>query len=325
VTGTGEPTPQLSVGIVTFRRPRQLDGVLGSLDAQSLRPGTVTVFDNGSDAEVRAVCAEHGARYLNGGANLGPAGGSAVLMAQFVAEGGPGSWFLRLDDDRGVQHPDLLRSLLGVAAVLEQADPALGGVGLGGARLDRHRWRLRRPAPTDARRVGATTAFPVDYLASGLFPLWPWRALEQCGVMDADLFFGFEEVEFGLRLVDGSRTLYEVDLGDLHHHPPSVRRRLQFLDDPVNWRRYYAVRNEIVLARRHARWPTAARVTLQRGVAQVLARLALRPRRGVTDLGLTAPAILDGWAGRLGRGRIDPEAWAAAHDGLDADGSMPPT
>jgi hypothetical protein len=75
---------------------------------------------------------------------------------------------------------------------------------------------------------------------------------------------------------------------------------------PMNWRRYYVLRNSVYMLRRFGLPWTAVRVASV-NIAKPILNLPLQPRLAVTHLGVNVRACRDGWAGRMGR-RMEPDA-----------------
>lgn len=287
--------------VVTYRRNDQLGRVLDGLHAQSVRPASVTVVDNADDPAAQdEVLSRPQHRYVPAGENLGPAGGLALGFTSLeAAEDG---WVLFVDDDDPPPHEGVLGNLL--ALIRSRApDERLGGVGLVGARYSRRTGLVRRIADEELDGVVA-----VDYVGGNQFPMYSVAALRDVGPMRADLFFGLEELELGLRLraagyrilVDGSEWLGAREkanrIGLTPRSAASGRAR-------SDWRRYYTVRNQVWVAREHGRWTAPLVCSARSGVAGAVAD-GLRARSPRS----TAPALrglVDGWRGRLGR-TLDP-------------------
>ncbi|MEM7141711.1 MAG: hypothetical protein AAF548_11845, partial [Actinomycetota bacterium] len=73
----------------------------------------------------------------------------------------------------------------------------------------------------------------------------------------------------------------------------------------VSWRRYYSLRNLVLVLRRDRRGAAALRMSLVAGLAKPLANLPLRPRRSWENLRLNLLALHHGWTGRAGK-HLDP-------------------
>jgi hypothetical protein len=215
-----------------------------------------------------------------------------------------------MDDDRPLTQHDQIEELLRVSTRALDMTPKLGGVGLGGSRFDWRRGRLVKP-PLDPTGDGLVQ---VDYLSTNQLPMFRLEAVRAVGPFDASLFFGFSEVEYGLRMRSAGYVLLRADLWAGHRTPSQISVRLPEPD----WRRYYSLRNQIAVLRRYGYTTTAARIALVRGLGKPVANLPRSPRRAVHALRQNVRAAWDGWRGHLGM-TIDPTDW------LERDEDLPPT
>lgn len=281
-----------SAAIVTFRRPETLATVLKGLAEQQVPPTVVAVADNdpGESARLVVDAVSETTRmtvlHVPVGANLGPAGGWARAVEMLRQRHDRGAWVAVFDDDDPIEHPAVLAELL-EHAVAEQPDVA--AVGLRGADL-RERWAtLHRVHP----RGRATD---VDYLAGGGAPLYRWTAIDELGFFASELFFGFEDLEFGLRLRAAGYRLLVVPS---EHHVVSDTAAQR-----TPWREYYKCRAIATICLRHlGLLPLLA--TLVRGVLIGGFVLGVRNRR--LDLVVARwHGAADALRGSLGPGRYAP-------------------
>jgi GT2 family glycosyltransferase len=285
--------------MVTFRRPADLGRSLAALSEQDHRLASLVVVDNAPDPAVEAVVAACVAAprvdYVAAPDNLGPAGGIARGMDHVLGHAADADWVCVLDDDDPLPDTAIVADHARDAAA---ASATTAGVGAGGARFD---WSKGRLVPVEPPAGSWGT---VDYLKSNWAPLYRVAALRAVGTFDPRLFFGFDDLEFGLRLRAANWEL-RVDPHGRRVRDPSAgpSRRI----GPVDWRRYYSLRNLVWLLRTHDRSGVAARVALTVGVAKPLANLPFAPRPGLQHLKLGVRASLDGWRGTLGR-TITPDA-----------------
>jgi hypothetical protein len=238
-------------------------------------------------------------------ANVGPAGGLAAAMAHVLTTAGDDDWIVVLNDDGVPGSRDSFRALRDFGEWLLDRGAPVGAVGIVGARFDRRTGRLVRPG--DHELSGPVT---VDYVAGGQLLMVRAAAARKIAGFDPELFFGFEELDYCLQLeragfgvyVDGPAQRSEREkYGRLG---ASVGRSVR----PTNpWRRYYSVRNHIVIMRRYGSRLRAAAVTGAELVVRPVVDLRQR-RRGVIALAAAgARGCFDAWSGRLGR-RMEPHA-----------------
>ncbi|WP_083784396.1 glycosyltransferase family 2 protein [Janibacter sp. HTCC2649] len=289
--------------VVTFARPATLDSMLSALGRQTRRPDHILVVDNGSDVEVSRVAAMHGAEYADSGDNIGPAGGNALGMSLLLPRAADGDWLLFIDDDDEPADDSLLQRLETFGKDAAASDPRLAGVGIGGS-LYRRQWGVFHRLE-DHELTGAVE---LDVLFGGSLPMYRVDVIREVGAFDEQLFWGFEEAEFGLRLrslgyrlcAPGPLFLEARRLAGTQGDSGGPRRTPL---DKAAWRRYYSVRNSTVLARRYG-GPAASTIAGVGGAAKGMLALA-RGRRPIAEIVLPAKGAADAYRGRLGR-RIDP-------------------
>lgn len=291
--------PVLWAALVTYRRPAEVRTMLTILADQSRPPDRLIVVDNGSDSVVRALVEEAGGLYVDPGDNLGPAGGYALAMTTVLVDARDEDWVLLLDDDDPPRLPDALETVWTYA---RQMDPALnlGAVGLHGGDYNYRRGVFRRLE--DAEWCGDVE---VCVIAGGAHPLYRCHALREVGVMDAGLFFGFEEGELGLRLraagyrllVPGHDALrWRAASGTLGRASATVRTN----PEKAAWRRYYSIRNSTIVARRYATTPWAPLYVAFGGATKGVWSM-VRSRRSIGEVGLAVRGAVDGLRDQRGR------------------------
>lgn len=289
--------------LVTFQRPDDVLAMLDAIAAQTVLPSQLHVIDNGSQPTVADIAANHrlvqtiSVDYVNAGDNLGPAGGIALGM-HHALERDACEWVLLLDDDDPPPEPNSIEELLELATVADHTVANLGGVGLAGARLNRTRGTMHRLRDHELHGI-----VEVDYLGGNNLPMFRRRAIEAVGTFEPKLFFGWEELEYGLRLQAHGYSI--VADGD-----EWLRRRWRLqaaastdgIDlSPVRhpWRRYYTARNliRILLTHQHR---SAAAVTTAREVAAALVGV-MSKRESTASAKARMQGCIDGWRGISGR------------------------
>jgi len=193
-----EPTERLHAVLVTFERPRELATMLRVLSEGTERVDSLVIVDNSrvpeGEPDGAADAADH-VILIETPENLGPAGGIALGMDRILATASDDDWILVLDDDDPPPTPESLASLRHFAHACVDDDPAVGGVGSNGGRFDPKTGEIRRVPDAELRGP-----VDVDYLPGGALPLYRARAVRDVGTPMAELFFGYDDLEFGLRL-----------------------------------------------------------------------------------------------------------------------------
>ena len=294
--------------LVTYRRRRELVASLAAVASQTRPFDRFVVVDNSPSTENERAVRDlvPGAEYVAAAENLGPAGGIAVGMQRVLADADDDDWVMTLDDDDPFREPGSIAMLTDFAAASRARDPATGGVGLSGTRFDRHRGRMVR-VPDDELHG----AVPVDVIGGNQCPLYAVRALRAVGLPRAELFFGLEELELGLRLRDAGYSLYGHGRTWCEGRGRSGRLKTRLeparsLAD-ATWRRYYSLRNLVWILREIRRPRSALRVTIVTGVVKPVANLPLQPRAAYRHLRLNLAACRDAWTNRMGR-TVEPAA-----------------
>src|SRR5690606_27105784 len=135
--------------------------------------------------------------------NLGPAGGIARGMRHVLTHADDHDWIVLLDDDDPPEAPTLLADLLRLGEHLRAGGEPVGGVGLCAARCDTAR---ARSVPVAA--AGLAGPVGAGWVSGSHCPLSAVAAVRAVGVFDDRLFFGFDDLEYGLRLVGAGYRIY---------------------------------------------------------------------------------------------------------------------
>ena len=196
-------------------------------------------------------------------------------------------------------------------------DPRIAGIGLATARFDRRSGRLL--LVSEAERASGT---PIrgDYIGGNRLPIYRVAAIRDVGVFDPKLFFGFEELDFGLRLRRAGYSLYEYRSPGHREWAESAARAAEGprwgrspgfgmpsarVREPT-WRDYYNLRNLIYILKKQGRHAAGARVIIVRGIGKPLANLPLAPTIAWANLRLNVRACRDALGGKMGR-TLEPE------------------
>ena len=300
--------------LVTYRRPVELANSLVRLAAQDRQLDHLIVVDNDADAvvasQVEALIEEgRNASYVVTTENLGPAGGIAIGMEHALRRARDRDWIVLVDDDDPPSGPNVLARLADFGAAMLEKDPRAAAVGLVGARFDWRSGRLHRVS--DGELEGAV---PVDYIGGNQFPFYLASAVRDVGPFDASLFFGFDDLEYGLRLRRAGYRLFGSGPMWLEERRRAGRIGIDVspstgLGD-ANWRRYYSLRNTVRILKVGGRISAAARVGLVRCIGKPMLNLPRDPARAWRHLRLGLQAFRDGWIGRMGR-TLEPQGYGA--------------
>jgi GT2 family glycosyltransferase len=275
--------------LVTYERPEQLAEALSVLQHQTRPLSLLVVVDNSPTERCHQAALASGAAekivYIPSQTNIGPAGGIALGMERCLATASDSDWLCIFDDDDPLPSKSTLENLFCEAI---QTGDRVAGVGAGGAVFDWRRGRLLKVYNPDGWAA-------VDYLKSGWCPIYRVRAIRDVGVFNPQLFFGFDDLEFGLRLRARSWLLLAHGSPTAASSRSSPAWRLGALD----WRRYYSLRNLIHILRSNGHHLAAAKVSLLHVIKPVL-NTVIVPRLATRHLAMNIRALRDGWTGRQG-------------------------
>jgi GT2 family glycosyltransferase len=297
--------------LITFRRPAHLVESLAALESQSVELDSLIVVDNDADQSVRDLVMNAGRpgdiQYLPLPGNPGPAGGIHAGVAEVLERAGDDDWVVLLDDDDPPNCKDALQRLRATLDEIQHRDPRCAGIGLWGAVLNRRSGRLN-VATGDGPE-------PVDYLPGGACPHYSVRVLRRAGLPHPELFFGFDDLDLGLRIRDVGGRLYSSGLArqqGLSHMVDG--RRASLYARPPTWRRYYSLRNLVIVLRAHHEIRGALVMSVLSGLLKPASNLLRQPRVATANLRLNYQALRDGWGGRSGK-TIDPVRAGADYEG----------
>jgi GT2 family glycosyltransferase len=293
-------TTQFGAFVMTFNRPKALASTLRTLLDQTRPPDRILVIDNYSDRRAAEVVAQLGdtrVGYHHMGYNAGPAGGSAAGLERLAAAGC--DWIYWGDDDDPPVTEDTLERLLDLAT---RAPADVAGVGAVGTRFDWKQGRQRRLSDSDL-----TGPVEVDIISGSSHMVVSRRAIAKVGVPNPELFFGFEDLDYCLRLRrDGYRLLvdgplmhrYRERAGRLDFRRPRRLRPGRNFEDI--WRQYYSTRSYIWSMRNEFQRHDLARREACRSIARAATSWGHGPRYGARFTHHQLRAVLDGYRDRLG-------------------------
>jgi glycosyltransferase involved in cell wall biosynthesis len=289
--------------LITFNRRQPFVEVCRSALDQSIPLRTLVIVDNNESPTAADLVGELGpsttdVQILHPGSNLGPAGGIAAGVRHLRERVGDLDWVLLLDDDDPVPGGDVVERLLDALPSAER--DRVAGIALSGATFSP---RLLLPKSID---LGAGGLIPVDYLFGGGTPLYRAAALEDVGCFRPELFWGFDDLDVGLRLVRSGWRLYvaaDVFLG----LPAAPQKPLERSGGPrvgvvePSPRAYYSLRNTIDIGLRYFGLRHVLLAVVVRALLKPIANLPVHPALAARTLKVNTRAVLDAFRGRLGR------------------------
>ena len=228
--------------IITKDRPFELIETIKKLFSQSFPPSYILVVDNGAQTESKDRINDLHDKKISHhsiGYNAGPAGGAYWGMKLIFEKGY--DWVLWVDDDDPPKFENLIEDLFDI--VHHNDNEFLGMVGAVGERFDRKKGTIIR-----LKDKQLTGYLEVDTISGNMFPLVSKRIFEKGILPNKELFFGFEELDFGLSL---KRAGFKIlTSGKLHLKHRKLAGRLNLISNKNQkklysslWREYYSARN----------------------------------------------------------------------------------
>ncbi|MBC6369028.1 glycosyltransferase family 2 protein [Algoriphagus sp. AK58] len=231
--------------IVTYNRPATLLATIQAIFSQTHPPDFLWVVDNSENLETDhavATLLDSRIRCHRMGYNAGPAGAAAKGLELCTAEGA--DWIFWGDDNDPPFRDDCFERLLAIKDI----NPYCGVLGTVGHFFDRKKGVIKR---IQTRLLERKDWIEVDSIAGGMCMLVSAKVVKAGIVPNKDLFFGFEELDFCLKLSRQGFTLI-VDCG-LFLEARKATNRLDF-HQPVYSkkgnlvREYYSLRNLLYIA-----------------------------------------------------------------------------
>ena len=231
--------------IITYNRSEIILQTIHEIFAQSLPPELLWIIDNSDSLETdQAIASTFDSRlkYYRMGYNSGPAGAAVKGLELCGFEGL--DWIYWGDDNDPPEEQDCFERLL--ANRIE--NPYCGVIGSVGQFFDRNKGVIKR---VQTRLLEKKKSISLDYVAGGKNMIISGEVARKGIAPDPNLFFGFEELDFCLKV---KRQGYEivVDCG-LFLEARKRSNRLDF-ERPLYKRKsnlsreYYSLRNLLMIS-----------------------------------------------------------------------------
>ncbi|WP_268035811.1 glycosyltransferase [Algoriphagus sp. PAP.12] len=180
--------------IITYNRPKILLKTIDAIFTQSHPPELIWIIDNSDNLETDQALAgllDSRIHYYRMGYNSGPAGAAAKGLQLCADEGF--DWIYWGDDNDPPFRNDCFERLL---AIRDQ-NPFTGVLGSVGQFFDRKNGVIKR---VQSRLLEKKETLEVDYVGGGMCMLVSGQIAREGVCPDPGLFFGFEELDFCLKV-----------------------------------------------------------------------------------------------------------------------------
>lgn len=236
---------RLGAFVITYNRPDTLLATIQATFDQTYPPHFIWVIDNSQDLETDHAIAgllDSRIRYYRMGYNAGPAGAAAKGLELCVQDGA--DWIYWGDDNDPPFRSDCFERILSIRDV----NPFCGVLGAVGHFFDRKKGVIKR---IQTRFLEKKDWVEVDSIAGGMCMLVSAEVVKSGVLPDKDLFFGFEELDFclkvsrkGFALVVDCKLFLEArkETGRLDFERPAYQQKKNLA------REYYSLRNLLYIS-----------------------------------------------------------------------------
>jgi GT2 family glycosyltransferase len=299
--------PHVAVVVLSWNGRDETLACLESVSGSDWPNTTTIVVDNGSDEEIGPAVGEHfpDAVVVRNETNLGFAGGMNTGTRKALEIDADYVLLLNNDTDVDVamirklveaaeQHPDA-----GIVSPLDFFRDSPKVISMIGLRFDPRRGYQGGPLGRGERDDGQFQGVREVDASAGTAMLVPLPVVREIGLLDEDLFFYIEDIDWALRMRKAGKRIYAAMEARLWHAQAATSG-----GEDTPRVTYYTTRNTFVVTARHApmRGPRRAIRHLEILSANLLH--ALRCRHPLAN----SRAVLVGWRDYL-RGRLGPGPW----------------
>ena len=238
--------------IITYNRAPILEETIRMILAQSYPPTKLLVMDNSENHDTYNLVNSLSItqlEYYRMGYNAGPSGAAKVALQRLVNEGY--EWIYWGDDDDPPVFADCFEKLLSITK--EKPGPNIGAVGMVGHHFNTRTGNINRVSRDE---LNSHAWLMVDSVAGNQSMIVNAQAVKAGALPDADLFFGFEELDFCLRVKKTGfeiKVLTELFIRARQYYGKTNYRQPMYLEKRTDElkRQYYSTRNMLVILMRN--------------------------------------------------------------------------
>jgi glycosyltransferase involved in cell wall biosynthesis len=241
-----------SAFVITYKRPKVLVQTIQSIFKQTLVPEKLLIVDNDPEQSAHSVLSELEGlpiEYYSVGFNSGPAGAAHAGLKNLFVQGY--QWVLWLDDDDPPRFEDQIE-VLASNVIRNQHVANFGMTGSVGQFYNNKKGEIVRVSNETLLKV---EDIEVDQIAGNMFPFVSRKVFEAGVLPNNDIFFGFEELEFCLRVQNAGFKII-ISGKEMHRHRELSGRlnfkRSLYTEKQVStlWREYYGMRTLVKIVTR---------------------------------------------------------------------------
>lgn len=241
-----------SAFVITYKRPKVLLQTIQSIFKQTIVPEKLLIVDNDPEQSAFSILTELEGlpiEYHSVGFNSGPAGAANEGLKKLFVQGY--QWVLWLDDDDPPRYENQIEILVS-NVIRNQHVTNLGMTGSVGQLYNSKKGEIVRVSD---ERLKNGDDIEVDQIAGNMFPFVSRKVFEAGVLPDNNLFFGFEELEFCLRVQNAGFKIIISGKEMYRHREFSGRlnfKRSLYTEKQVStlWREYYGMRTLVKIVTR---------------------------------------------------------------------------
>lgn len=284
--------------IMTYERPKILESTINSLLTQTYAPEKILIVDNSETSETKKLIEQISNErivYYRMDYNAGPAGAAKIGLQQLTGEGY--QWIYWGDDD---DPPNFQSSFERLFEIIDSCKLPVGIIGEVGQYFNTIKGELLRVTDDELLK----NEYLIVNSVAGNQSMIVNAELVRKGVLpDDSLFFGFEELDFCLRVQKAG--FYVIAHCKLMNEARNLYNRLGFKKPlylkKINLKReYYSTRNNLTLLIKN-RYFIALSYQLIKNVLKSLYGFRFGPAYGFTNFKYIHFGIIHAFIGKLGK------------------------
>jgi len=237
--------------IMTYQRNITLSNTINILLKQSHPPQKILIIDNDPEQSAKYVSQKLShlpIEYFSVGYNSGPAGAAKKGLEILSKENY--DWIAWIDDD----DPPIFDNTFEILLKLANDNEECGCVGSVGQRFNRKNGLIERVSDYELEGLGY---LQVDTIAGNMCKIVNSKIIKNTFILpDESLFFGFEELDFDLRIQNSGylllvdKELYKKHRVNANRIGIKVKRGTK---KPIVdlWRQYYSSRNSLFILKKN--------------------------------------------------------------------------
>jgi GT2 family glycosyltransferase len=285
--------------IITYKRPDILRCTIDILLQQTLRPEKILIVDNDQEKSAMFILENYSSdvvSYYPVGYNSGPAGGAYNGLKYLFEQGW--DWVLWVDDDDPPSANNQIENILAIVDGYKRKE-TIGMIGASGVLYNYNFCTINRIADENLKGI-----LEVDMIAGNQLPLVHRRVFEAGILPDPNLFFGFEDLEYGLKLKRKGFSLLVSgeEMYRLRLHFNRLGGRIKKVNGKsINslWREYYSIRTIAFILRNNQSYIIAIFYAI-RILFKAVISFYNGWNYGIVSIKLLFKGFMDGYRRRMG-------------------------